>query len=105
MDSKFNSKFVEVLKKKYERIFKYGSGNMTVNCGNIPNYLVMTIDYTIKGLYKIMMSNYIKEVLDTFDDIGPKATGTKSSVVPTKLFFVGYYCAKLKTKRVNSYTR
>ena len=92
-----NEKLIEVLKQKYYIIFKYGSGDITVNFREIHKYLGMTIDYTNKGLCKIMVFNYIKEILYTFDYIDPKATGTKSSAAPTKLFVVRYDCTKLNT--------
>ena len=61
---------------------------MNVNHSNIHNYLGMTIDYTTKGLYKIIIFDYIKEKLDTFDKIDPKATGNRSIEALTNLFFM-----------------
>ena len=78
---------------------------MTANHGNIHKYLGITIDYKTKGMYKITMFNYIKETLKTFENIDPKATGTKLSVDPTKLFVMRDDCKNIKTKVVNSYTR
>ena len=59
-----------------------------MNFGKIQKYLVMTIYYTTKGLYKITIFDYIKEKLDTFDKIDPKATGTRSIAALTNLFFM-----------------
>ena len=88
MDPKFNDKFVEVLKQEYKSIFEDGPKKMTVNWGNIYKYLGMAIDYTTKGLCKPTIFYYTKQILETFDKIDPKETGTKSSAAPTNLFFV-----------------
>ena len=37
--------------------------------------------------------------METFDKIDHKATGTKSSAAPTKLFFVKDYCTSTETKK------
>ena len=34
------------------------------------------------------MFDYTKQMMETFDKIDPKETGTKSSAAPTNLFFV-----------------
>ena len=45
------------------------------------------------------MFDYIQEILETFDKIDPKATGTKSSASPTNLFVVSDECTKPETKK------
>ena len=53
-------------------IFEDGTGKMTVNCGKIHKHLGMAIDYTTKGLCKITVFDYTKEILETFDNIDQK---------------------------------
>ena len=71
---------------------------MTVNRGKIHKYLVITIDYTTKGLCKIAVFNYINEILGTFDKIYPKENVTKSIADPNNLFVVRDDFTKLETK-------
>ena len=88
----------------YEIIFKDESRKKTVNRGKIHKYLGMTIYYKNKGLCKIMMFDYTKEILDTFDKIYPKVTVYKLSAAPANLFFVRDGCTQIETKIVNSST-
>ena len=69
MDSKVNEKSIEVLKQEYERISEDKPRKMTVNCENIHKYLGINIDRTTKGMCKTTIFDYIKEILETFDDI------------------------------------
>ena len=45
-DKRVNGRFILVLKEEYKCIFKDGSGQMTVSCRKIHDYLGMTLDYT-----------------------------------------------------------
>ena len=92
-------KFIQVLKQEYERIFEDWYIKMDVNRGKIQKYLEMTIDYTTKGLCKTMMFDYIKEILESFDKIYPKATGTNSSADRTNLSVLSNNCTKPETKK------
>ena len=98
VDPKVNAKLFEVPKQKYESIFEERPQNMTVNCGNIHKYLGMTIYYMTKGLCKTTTFDYIKEILETFDNIDPKANVTKTIAPPNNLFFIRDDCTKLNTK-------
>ena len=51
---------------------------MTVSRGKVHKYLGMTLDYTIRGgQVKIMMINYVGEILTAlFDKADPKGGGT-----------------------------
>jgi hypothetical protein len=40
---------------------------MTVSRGNIPKYLGMTLDYTVRGQVKITKFDYVNEILTAFD--------------------------------------
>ena len=53
-------------KKTYERLFKDGSGAMKLNRGMIQEYPWMTLDYSIRGEVKIMMYNYIRDIVTDF---------------------------------------
>jgi hypothetical protein len=55
------------LKKEYEYIFEDGSGRMTVSRGKIHKYLGMQLDYTIRGIVKISMLEFVDEILAAFD--------------------------------------
>ena len=81
---KVNKKFIEVLKQEYEIILEDRYGKMTLNRRKIHKYLGMNTDYTTKDLFKIKMFDYIEEMLETFDTIDPKETGTKSSAEPNQ---------------------
>ena len=78
---------------------------MAANRRKIHKYLGMNIYCMTKGLCKITMFDYIKEILETFDEIDPKATGTKSSVAPANLIVMMDDCNNIETRRVNNYTR
>ena len=54
------------LKKTYEKIFKDGSGAMKLNRGMIHEYLGMTSDYSTRGEVKIMMYDYIRDMIADF---------------------------------------
>ena len=51
------------LKNTYEPLFKDGSGAMKINRGMIHEYLGMTLDYSTRGEVKIIMYNYIREII------------------------------------------
>ena len=59
-DKRVNVRFILVLKEEYKSIFEDGSGQMTVCCGKVHDYLGMKLDYTQKGLCYITMFEQIK---------------------------------------------
>jgi hypothetical protein len=65
----------------------------------------MTLDYTVHGQEKIMMINYVEEILTAFDKAEPKGRGTKSSAASENLFKIDEDCEKLQpSKAVDSTT-
>jgi hypothetical protein len=84
-----------VAKKEYEHIFEDGSGKMTVSRGKVHKYLGMQLDYTIRGIVKISMLEFVDEILAAFDKEDPQSGGTKSSAAPEDLFKVDEDCVKL----------
>ena len=58
----------------------------------------MTLDYITSGQVKVMMFDYIKEILAAFDAVDPKTTSTKASAAPDELFKFNEKCEKLGPK-------
>ena len=92
-------RMIEYLRKEYESIFEDGYSKMTVKRGKLHEYLRMTINCSEPGQAKVMMLNYVKEILTDFAKSDPKATGTKSSAAPENLFVVNEECEKLSTDK------
>jgi hypothetical protein len=90
---------IEYLRQECESIFEEGSGAMTVNRGKIHKYLGMTLDYTVRGQVKITMSDYVDQILTSFNKAEPKGSGTKTSTAPDSLFKVDESCEKLKQNK------
>ena len=68
---------------------------MPVSRSKIHKYLGMTVDYTVSGIARISMLEYIGELLTVFDKMDPSNCGTKSSTAPENLFRVDEDCEKL----------
>jgi hypothetical protein len=92
---KFMDPMIEYLCEKYESIFEDGTGEMTVSRGKIHKYLGMTLDYTVLGIVKITMFDYVDEILTAFDKAEPNGVDTKTSTAPDSLFKVDESCVKL----------
>jgi hypothetical protein len=88
-------RMIEYLRQEYESIFEDRSGAMTVRRGKLHKYLVMTLDYSVRGQVKIKMLKYVNEILTAFDKAEPKGGGTKTSAAPDSLFKVDKDCEKL----------
>jgi hypothetical protein len=97
--SKVMDKMIEWLRQEYESIFEDGSGQMTLSRGKVHKYLGMTLDYTIRGQVKIMMIDYVEEILTAFDKADPKGGGTKTSAAPETLFKIDKDCEKLQPSK------
>ena len=54
-ESQSDWKKIEWLRKEYESILEYGSGEISVRQGKIQKYLGMTLDYTVSGIARISM--------------------------------------------------
>ena len=67
---KTNDGFIEVIRDEYEKIFKDGSGKMTVSRGKNHKYLGMDLDFTTKGEVKVTMVDYTKECIKSPIGIG-----------------------------------
>jgi hypothetical protein len=70
---------IEWLRQEYECIFEDGSGKMTVSRGRIHKYLGMTLDYIVKGHVRILMFDYLDEILSAFDNADPQKADRISS--------------------------
>ena len=58
---------IEWLRKEYESIFTDGTGKMKVACGKVHTYLCMTIDFTIPKIVKVIIIEYIDEIVEAWD--------------------------------------
>ena len=85
-------KTIEWLRQEYESILEDGSGAMSVIRGNIHKYLGMTLDYTVSGISKISILEYIDEILNAFDKVDPSNSVTKSSATLENMFKVDEDC-------------
>ena len=56
------------LRRDYESIFEDGSGAMVVHRGHVHKYLGMTIDFSSRGLTKVSMIDYVKDIVSAWDD-------------------------------------
>ena len=68
------------IKKTYERLFKDGSGAMNLNHGMIHKYLGMTLDCSTRGEVKIMMYNYIRDIITDFKQYDSSNNNTRTHV-------------------------
>jgi hypothetical protein len=81
---------IKWLRQDYESIFEDGSRAMVVHQGDVHKYLGMTIDYSTKGVTRILMGNYVKDIVVAWDKTsdgikldGFKIKYRKSSGQPT----------------------
>ena len=63
--------------KEYKSIFEDRSGMMEVSRRNVHVYLVMTLEYRIRGQVKITMFDYIEKTITAFEKAAPGKSGTK----------------------------
>jgi hypothetical protein len=97
-------RMIGYLWQEYESIFKDESGAMTVSRGKIHKYLGMTLDYSAAGKVKIIMFDYVNDILAAFDKAKPRNGGTKASAAPAILFKVDEDCEKIaQAKAVEFY--
>jgi hypothetical protein len=54
---------IKWLRKEYESLFEDGSGEMAVSRGKVHTYLGMTLDFPLPGKVKILMYEYIEEII------------------------------------------
>ena len=67
VSQKVIDKIVGRLRKDYESIFEDGSGDMKVHNGKIHKYLGMTLDFSTKHQVHISMTEYVKEIIETWE--------------------------------------
>jgi hypothetical protein len=79
-DPKVMDDMIGWLKKEYEHIFEDCYGKMTVSRGKVHKYLGMQLDYTIRGMVKISMLEFVDEILAAFDREDPRSGGTKPAL-------------------------
>jgi hypothetical protein len=87
---------IEYLRQDYESISEDGSVAMMVIRGKTHKYLGMTLDYTVHGIVKINMFDYVDEIIAVFDKAEPKGGGAKTNAAPDSIFKVNKSCEKLK---------
>ncbi len=58
---------IKWLRQDYESIFKDGSGTMVVHRGLVHRYLGMTINYSTTGVARILMVNYVMDIVMDWD--------------------------------------
>jgi hypothetical protein len=101
---------IEWLRKEYESVFEDGTGKMKVSRGKVHKYLGMTLDFNTKGMVKISMIDYVREVVaawdkaatsvdDGFTLVQSKRTRKgKKTAAPDDLFKVDEDAVKLDTE-------
>ena len=62
------------LHNTYERLFDDGLGAMKMKHGKIHEYLGMQLDFSVVGQVKIIMFDYIQEMLEDFHKFDPDKT-------------------------------
>ena len=99
-ERKSNDLMIKWLCQGYESIFEDGSGKMSVRRGKVHEYLVMTIDYTVRGQVSTTMFSYIEDIINDLNKSYPKVKGKKSSAAPKTIFFVNEDCKKLDQEKI-----
>jgi hypothetical protein len=101
---------IKWLRRDYESIFEDGSGAMVVHRGLVHRYLSMTIDYSTRGVAQILMVDYVKNIVMTWDKAsdGIELDGFKikyrklsgePTPAPSNLFTLDEDLAKLPEKQ------
>ena len=103
---------IEWLRHDYESIFD-GSGAMKVARGKKHKYLGMDIDFSVKGIVKISMCDYVKEIIDAWDKVKSADNGfqqvvshkkkCKSCAAPEDLFKIDKDSEKLASSHSTSF--
>jgi hypothetical protein len=100
---------IDWLRRDYESIFEDGSGAMTVHHGKVHKYLGMMLEFNTKRQVKILMVDYVKEVVAAWDNTpkhnndgftevkSKRARKSRSSAAPEDLFKVNKDATKLNS--------
>ena len=97
---------IDWLRRDYESIFEDGSGAMVVHRGKKHKYLGMSIDFSKKGITSVSMTDYVKDIVSSWDKASDKleADGFKTkfrkqsgepTAAPSNLFTVDDDSVKL----------
>jgi hypothetical protein len=94
-DPKVLDRMILWLRWQYECIFEGGSGEMKVSRGKVHKYVVMTVDFTKRGILEISMFGYVEEILATFDEADTTEGGAKTSATTEDFFKIDEDSEKL----------
>ncbi len=109
------SEIIEWLRNDYESVFEDGSGKMKVSRGKIHKYLGMTLDFSISRQVRISMVDYVKEIIEAWDNApkpnddgfklveSKKTRKGKSCAAPEDLFKVDEDATKLNTEQSTAF--
>ena len=67
VDPKVNDRFIKWLEQKYAP--DPAVGTIKAVRGKVHDYLAMTLDYSVKGQVKVDMTDYVKSMVEDFNDI------------------------------------
>ena len=67
VDLKVNDRFIKWLEQKYAH--DPAVGTIKAVRGKVCDYLAMTLDYSVKGQVKVDMTDYVKSMIEDFNDI------------------------------------
>ena len=63
----------------------------------------MNLDYTVSGIYRINIMEYMDDILTLFDKMDPINSGTKSSASPENLFKAENDCENLSQEKAKGF--
>jgi len=63
VDAKIIDYTTEWLQNEYESVFTDGTGKMKVARGKVHTYLGMTLDFTTPKIVKVIMTEYVDEIV------------------------------------------
>jgi hypothetical protein len=98
--TKSMDRMIKYLRQEYKSIFKDGTAEMVVSQDKTHDYLVITLDCTIRVQAKITIFDYVDAILTAFAIVDLNGAGTKSSAAPDNLFTVNEDCEKLSSENV-----
>ena len=94
---------IEWLSQEYKSIFEDGSGAMTVNCGDVHEYLGMKLDFSIPGKVVVSQFDYVQEIIDAFEEAEPNIKANKATAAPEDLFKVDEDATKLEPDKAETF--
>jgi hypothetical protein len=88
-------KFIETLQEEYESVFEDGSGKLKVHRGKVHKYVSMALNFMTAGQVKVLMFDFVDDLLRDYKKGAPEESITKRSAAPRDLFVVNEDCEKL----------